>query len=192
MRVSALIGGLRQYALAGSGHHPLTLIGLPTLVQGIIDLQAPPLAFQFEVDLEPATITAAEPPLAMVLRNLVANAIKHHDRVAGAVRISARPCEGHGRVEFVVEDDGPGIEPRLRDRVFDMFESFGPGLRPVGDGIGLALVRRTVTAHGGRIWLAEPAGPGAAGRGPATAAADQARRGVAVHFTWPNQGGPAT
>jgi signal transduction histidine kinase len=192
--VDSLIAGLRQYALAGSREHPGTPIDLPSLVREIVKLQDPPPGFRFEVDVSPQVITAAEPPLAMILRNLVANAIKHHDRPAGVVRIRSRPCEGGGAVEFAVEDDGPGIEPRLRERVFDVFQSFGPGLKPVGDGVGLALVRRTVTAHRGKLWLEFPGGTApaegaAAGGAPRAPDAARGGRGTTIRFTWPTLGG---
>jgi signal transduction histidine kinase len=57
-----------------------------------------------------------------------------------------------------VRDNGIGIEARHRDRVFDLFEKLDP--RGEGAGVGLALVRRVVESHGGRVWL-ESGGKGA-------------------------------
>lgn len=193
-RVSGLIGGLRQYALAGSRNFPVAPIDLAALARGVVELLNPPPGFRFELDLAPAaaTVVAAEPPLALVLRNLVANALRHHDRAEGLVRVRAWPAEDGGGVEFAVEDDGPGIDPHRRDQVFDMFVSFAPlnggpaGAGGGGDGLGLALVRRTVTAHGGRIWLEPPPEGGDGGDGGGG-------RGTTVRFTWPEQdGGMAT
>ena len=58
---------------------------------------------------------------------------------------------------FFVRDNGRGIEPRFLERVFELFEKLEPGSD--GTGVGLALVRRIVEAHGGRAW-AESDGPG--------------------------------
>jgi signal transduction histidine kinase len=89
--------------------------------------------------------------LVQVFRNLLDNAVKF---AAGAaeplVTVEARPPVD-GKAVLAVRDNGIGIEPRHRDRVFDLFEKLDP--RGEGSGIGLAVVRRVVESHGGRVWL---------------------------------------
>ncbi len=96
--------------------------------------------------------------LVQVFRNLLDNAVKF---AAGAaeplVTVEARPPLD-GKAVLAVRDNGIGIEPRHRDRVFDLFEKLDP--RGEGSGIGLAVVRRVVESHGGRVWL-ESEGRGA-------------------------------
>jgi signal transduction histidine kinase len=96
--------------------------------------------------------------LVRVFRNLLDNAVKF---AAGAaeplVTVEARtPLDG--KAVLAVRDNGIGIEPRHRDRVFDLFEKLDA--RGEGSGIGLAVVRRVVESHGGRVWL-ESEGRGA-------------------------------
>jgi len=95
--------------------------------------------------------------LAQAIRNLVRNAVEH-TRPGGSVRLSA---EARGaRIEFAVEDDGPGIPAAERRRVFERFHRARPAPGG-GSGLGLAIARAIVEAHGGEIWADETAGGGA-------------------------------
>jgi signal transduction histidine kinase len=105
-------------------------------------------------------------PLETVLRNLVSNAVKHHDRDAGVVDVRV---EDVGRYcVFSVSDDGPGIAKAYHERVFRMFQTLAPrGTQ--NSGIGLALSKRLAEAHGGWIKLDSKDGI----------------RGTAFHVWWP-------
>jgi two-component system OmpR family sensor kinase len=103
-------------------------------------------------------VVEADPDaLAQAIRNLVRNALEHTSS-GGSVRLSA---ESRGdRIEFAVEDDGPGIPAPERSRVFERFHRARPaGGR--GSGLGLAIARAIVEAHGGKIWADEGAAGGA-------------------------------
>jgi signal transduction histidine kinase len=90
-----------------------------------------------------------------VFHNLLDNALKFGD--GKRVRVLAREAV-EGRVVVVVQDEGIGIDPRHRDRMLDVFERLDP--RGEGSGVGLAVVKRIVESHGGRVWL-ESEGRGA-------------------------------
>jgi signal transduction histidine kinase len=98
--------------------------------------------------------------IEQVLTNLLDNALKHATPDA-SVEVSARPVEVDGRpmLEVAVADDGPGIPPEDRERVFQAYVR-GPAACPSGLGLGLALCKRIVEGHGGRISLAERPGGG--------------------------------
>lgn len=89
--------------------------------------------------------------IAQVLRNLVQNALQHGGP-GGVVRVSAT-ARGD-RIRVAVDDDGPGIPPAERERVFDRFHrtDLSRTRRSGGSGLGLAIARAIVQAHGGRIW----------------------------------------
>lgn len=91
-----------------------------------------------------------------VFQNLIENAIKFTgNSEAPAIEIGMR-VEGDQRV-FFVKDNGIGIAPRFHETIFGLFEKLDPGSE--GSGVGLAVVRRIVEVHGGRIWV-ESAGEG--------------------------------
>jgi PAS domain S-box-containing protein len=85
--------------------------------------------------------------LEQVLSNLVGNAIEACEGDGPGGRCIVRACAAPGQVMLSVEDDGPGITPELRD---DLFKPFATG-RVGGTGLGLALARKIVEAHGGTI-----------------------------------------
>jgi len=94
--------------------------------------------------------------LLEVFQNLLDNAAKFMGDAANP-RVEVGVRQDGDQAVYFVRDNGMGIEPRHVDRVFGLFEKLDPGGE--GTGIGLALVRRIVEAHGGRTW-ADSAGRG--------------------------------
>jgi signal transduction histidine kinase len=118
---------------------------------------------QVTVDVPTCPPVWADPDKAhQVLTNLLANAVKFSPP-GGQVSVAAA-AEGAGLVRFTVRDTGPGIPSAERDRVFDKFYQVGRvgGERPPGTGLGLTIARHLVELHGGRIWVEEAPGRGAA------------------------------
>jgi len=96
--------------------------------------------------------------LTQLFQNLIGNAIKYRDQRRPEIRIAARP-EGDVTV-FSVEDNGIGIEPQYFERIFQMFQRLHTRKAYSGTGIGLALCRKIVERHGGRIWVESRLGQG--------------------------------
>jgi light-regulated signal transduction histidine kinase (bacteriophytochrome) len=96
--------------------------------------------------------------LVQVFQNLLANAIKFRGEVLPRVHVSVRE-EGHEWV-FSVKDNGIGIDPQYADRVFVIFQRLHTRQEYPGTGIGLAICKRIVERHGGKIWYESEPGKG--------------------------------
>jgi signal transduction histidine kinase len=95
--------------------------------------------------------------LVEVFQNLMDNAVKFSDKDIPEVTVAARASRAGEPDTILLSDNGPGIAPRFHDKVFGLFERLDA--RAEGTGVGLALVKRIVEVHGGRIWI-ESAGDG--------------------------------
>lgn len=109
---------------------------------------------------EPPTLTGDRSQLVQLMQNLIGNALKYHGSEPPRVHVSARR-EGDGWV-IGVRDNGIGIDPRYHERVFEIFRRLHSQREYPGTGIGLAVCRRVVYRHGGRIWVESRPGEGSA------------------------------
>jgi two-component system, OmpR family, sensor kinase len=113
--------------------------------------------------LEPVTLKADPDRLAQALRNLARNAITHTSEPDGLVRVDVTR-RGPATVRITVSDDGPGIAPELRERVFERFFRTDRGRTRAagGAGLGLAIVRAIAEAHHGSVRVTDSTTGGAA------------------------------
>jgi PAS domain S-box-containing protein len=103
-------------------------------------------------------VTADAGQLTQLVQNLVGNAIKFHGKAAPVVRIEA--TRGDGMWTFAVRDNGIGIDPKYFDRMFVVFQRLHAREEYPGTGIGLAICKKIVERHGGRIWVESEVGKG--------------------------------
>jgi light-regulated signal transduction histidine kinase (bacteriophytochrome) len=103
-------------------------------------------------------IEADESQMARLFQNLIDNALKFRRDASPCVHISARK-EGGFHV-FAVSDNGIGIDSQYADRIFQVFQRLNTSQDYPGTGIGLAICKRIVERHGGKIWLESEVGNG--------------------------------
>jgi signal transduction histidine kinase len=104
------------------------------------------------------TVKADEVQLLQLFQNLIENAIKFRSDKPLAIHVSAE--RGDGEWIFSVKDNGIGIDPQYRDRLFVIFQRLHSAAKYPGTGIGLALCKRIVERHSGRIWVESELGKG--------------------------------
>ena len=157
-RMDQLIEGILEYSRVGRVTEALAPVDLGVIIREIVDLLAPPPSIRIEID-DPLPVLTAEPTrMRQLFQNLLSNAIKFMDKPAGLIRISALVVDGSWRIS--VADNGPGVEVRHQDKIFQLFQTLAPRDRIEGTGVGLALAKKIVELYGGHIWIESTPGQG--------------------------------
>jgi PAS domain S-box-containing protein len=148
-----LLDNLLELSRIGRLTNSPELINLTELAGEAIGLVAGQVAAQgVQVDVAPdlPAVWGNRSRLLEVFQNLIDNAVKFMgDQPEPRVEIGFRQIEAE--TVYFVRDNGIGIEPRYHDQVFGLFDRLDPSIE--GTGIGLALAKRIVDVHGGRIWV---------------------------------------
>jgi len=135
-------------------------VDLGTLIRQLVTKTEAVTERRLQLDTGPVHVQADPTMVERIVENLLANAVKH---TPGDARIWIRVERTEEGALIAVEDDGPGVSPEDRERIFEPFVQ-GPSLRPGGAGVGLALVAKFAELHDGRAWVQERAGGGASFR----------------------------
>ncbi|KAB8319271.1 PAS domain S-box protein [Tolypothrix campylonemoides VB511288] len=157
-RMEGLINGLLEYSRVGRTQTPSSMVNVNALLREVIDLLDPPKTFTIEVEPGMPTFVTKRLPLFQVFSNLIGNAIKHHNRTDGHVKVSV--LDQGQYYEFAVSDDGPGIAPEYYDKIFQIFQTLQARDQKESTGIGLAIVKKIIETEGSSITLESVLGVG--------------------------------
>ncbi len=157
-RMENLIDGILHYSRIGRIINQHERIPLNTLVRDIIDSLAPPETIEIIIDAHLPEVVCDATRITQVFQNLISNAISYMDKPEGKIRIGAR--DDGDAWTFSVADNGPGIDPKHHERIFQIFQTLTPCDEQESTGIGLALVNKIVELHGGTVWVESVPGEG--------------------------------
>ena len=168
-RMEHLLNDLLAYSRVGRQEYQLVEVDTRVLAQDIFSMLSHPETIRLDVREPMPTFVTLRVPLELVLRNLINNAIKHHDKPQGTITVSAQKVDDD-MFAFEVADDGPGIPVVHQERVFGIFQTLRPRDDVEGSGMGLAIVKKAVENFGGTITLTS-----------------DGIHGSRFKFTWPNE-----
>ncbi len=139
-RMETLLDDLLTFSRIGRNDAAVAEANLANIFTGIVEFLNPPAHIKVRAEGDLPVIVTAGAQLEQVLRSLIDNAIKHHDKPAGEVVLTSRRVGDHLR--FTVKDDGPGIAPRFHDKVFELFQTLKRRDEVESTGMGLAIVKK--------------------------------------------------
>jgi signal transduction histidine kinase len=159
-RMQSLINDLLTYSRIGAAASPLQATDSKAAVDTALRLLRLAIADSAaRIEYGELPVVMGDPDqLVQLFQNLIANAIKFRSRPGPHIVVSAEANDGYWR--FAVQDDGIGIEKEYFDRIFVMFQRLHSRSAYPGTGIGLAICKKIVERHGGRIWVESEPGQG--------------------------------
>ena len=160
-RMQRLIDDLLAYSRLNARAQPLVPTSAGEALRGVLrDMRPQILESGAEVIYENLPTLLVDPvQLDQLLQNIVHNAIKFRRDDTPRVQVEAQPA-GNNFWRFSVQDNGIGIEPKYSQRIFQMFQRLHERGKYEGSGIGLAVAKKIVDRHGGKIWVESTPGEG--------------------------------
>lgn len=157
-RMKKLILDLLAYSRVGTNSEEHTFVDMNQVfseVKNYFTTTIHQLNAEVHADRLP-TVKGNPTQMKQVVQNLVGNALKYHAEAPPKILINSK--ELNGEWIFCVEDNGIGVDPRFAEKIFIIFQRLHNSSEYEGTGIGLAIARKIVEKHGGKIWV-EPNTP---------------------------------
>jgi PAS domain S-box-containing protein len=161
-RMKKLIQDLLQYSRVGTTRIAITEVDCKEVVEAVTRIFALSIQeSQAVLKVHPLPVIRAEKSLIQQLfQNLVGNALKYSGKETPVIEIGYEEKENEW--QFYVKDNGIGIDPKFFEKIFIIFQRLHNKTEYSGTGIGLAICKKIVERHGGRIWVYSAPGKGSA------------------------------
>jgi two-component system sensor kinase FixL len=157
-QMMALIDDILEYCRLGRDKLKMKHVDLNVVLSDVTGVITPPENIEITVENELPAILCEKTHIVQIFQNLIGNAVKYMDKPAGRVRVTC--AEQEDAWTFGVTDNGPGIEEKYFDKVFQMFQTLVPREGVESSGVGLAIVKKLVEMSGGRVWIESKVGEG--------------------------------
>ncbi|MDH7516562.1 MAG: ATP-binding protein [Bacteroidota bacterium] len=161
-RLGSLIDALLELSRIGRVNAPFEEVQIIDVIHNVCQSLSYRLATketQLKLPEELPVVYGEKTRIEQVFFNLLSNAIKFNDKESVIVEIGWKPSD-EGFIEFLVRDNGIGIEEQYFEKIFRIFERLHQREEYEGNGAGLTIVKKIVEHHGGRIWLESEPGVG--------------------------------
>ena len=157
IQMDLLVEGILNYSLQMEKGHILKEVDVQELVERIISVNVEENC-EITIKQKLPVITFNESQLIQVFQNLIQNAIKHNDKDIAIIDIAYKLIENEH--QFSISDNGPGIDIKYHDKIFQLFQKLDvkSGIESIG--IGLALVKKIIERNGGKIYVESKIGHG--------------------------------
>ena len=157
-RMENLINGILALARIGRYKQTKEEVNVTQLIFEIFDTLSMPPGIKYQIADNLPVILTMRIYLQQVFTNLISNAVKYHHKPCGLIQI--KYLEFPDYHQFMVIDDGPGIDPEYHDRIFVIFQTLHERDAVESTGVGLAIVKKIIDQQGGRITLKSNPGQG--------------------------------
>ncbi len=148
-RLNRLLSDLLAYSRTGHDGKEAEIVSLDTTVAEINNLLNPHEKHKISYNGLAKPVTTHALPLRQILLNLISNAIKHNDRETSEIDVSAEANDNW--IVVSVADNGPGIDPKYQERIFELFQTLKSRDEVEGSGMGLAIVRKMAEHFAGSV-----------------------------------------
>ncbi len=153
-----LIEGVLEYSRVGRTKEERVQVNLSEVVPKVIDMVVPPENITITVENELPTIECEPTRIMQVFENLLSNAVKYMDKPNGQIKVGY--VEDDSFLKFSVSDNGPGIEEKHFEKIFQIFQTLSPRENSESTGVGLTIIKKIVELYGGKIWVESTVGEG--------------------------------
>lgn len=158
LKMENLIKAVLEYSKTGVSKTNSEWINLDEMIKNVIEMVEIDNRTSFEIRSEIVEIKGTRIVISQVLQNLLSNSIKHNDKQFRKVSIEVNEDAEH--FYFVVGDNGPGIELKDHQKIFDLFQTLRNTADYDSTGIGLPVAKKMIEEAGGNLWLESHPGNG--------------------------------